>query len=179
MNYLDIIILLLLGLAAWRGFKKGLIIELFTFLALFFGLYAGIHFSDFASRWLTEDVGLTSKYVPAIAFTITFLAIGAMVYFAGKALEKVVQAVQLSVLNKLGGILFSMIKMTFFIGGGILLLQSYDERSDFIDEETKEGSLLFYPIQKLTTGTIPAFKESTIFLKNTLNDKDLLKNNNE
>lgn len=177
MNYLDIFLIGCIGFAVWTGFRKGFIIELFTFLALFFGLYAGIHFSDFAAAFLETNVGLTSKYMPVISFTITFLLIGAMVYFAGKAIEKVVKVVQLSMLNKLGGILFSVAKMTFMLGGLILLLESYDEKSDFIDEETKSGSLLYHPIQSITVFAIPAFEESTIFLKNTLKNKDLIQLN--
>jgi len=52
MNYLDIILVLPLIIGAWRGFKKGFIIELFTLLALLVGLYAGIHFSDFVAGLL-------------------------------------------------------------------------------------------------------------------------------
>lgn len=177
MNYIDIFLIGCIGYAVWTGFRKGFIIELFTFLALFFGLYAGIHFSDFAAEFLETKVGLTSEYMPVISFTITFLLIGAMVYFAGKAIEKVVKVVQLSLLNKLGGILFSVSKMIFILGGIILLLESYDEKSDFIDEETKSGSLFYNPIKSITLFAIPAFEESTIFLKNTLQNKDLIQLN--
>ena len=116
MSFLDILIFCLLGYAGWKGFKKGFIIELFTFLALFIGLYAGIHFSDFVSEFLMESMNLSpSSYLPVISFAIVFLAIGAMIYFGGKALEKVVKVVQLRLVNKLFGILFSVLKMTFII----------------------------------------------------------------
>ena len=176
MNYLDIFIIGLLGYAAWKGFKRGFIIELFTFLALFLGLYAGIHFSDYAATAMRNN-GIESEYMPTISFTVTFLLIGAMVYFTGKAIEKVVKVVQLSMLNKLGGILFSVLRMTFMLGGVILLMQSYDEKSDFIDEETKDQSLLFHPVESITTFGIPAFKESTLFLKNTLQQKEAVEDN--
>ena len=86
MNVLDILILIPIAFGIWRGFKKGFIIELFTFLALFIGLYAGIHFSDGVASFLQEKFSITSEYLPTIAFTITFLLIGAMVYFAGVAI---------------------------------------------------------------------------------------------
>lgn len=173
MNFLDILILIPLLIGAWRGFKKGFVIELFTFLALFLGLYAGIHFSDYAADFINERFEVKSENLPAIAFTVTFLIIGAMVYFAGKAIEKVIKVVQLSLFNKLGGAFFGMLKMMFFAGGVILLMQSYDEKSDIISEETKKESLLFEPIQKVTMFAIPAFEKSTIFLKNALKDKEL------
>ena len=75
MNSIDILLVIPLIYGAWKGFKHGLIIEVFTLLALFVGIYVGIHFSDFTARLLREHLGLTSKYLPIIAFTITFLAI--------------------------------------------------------------------------------------------------------
>lgn len=174
MNYLDILFVLLLAWGGWSGFKSGFIIQLFTTLALFLGLYAGVHFSDYATRVITEDFGSTSKYVPVIAFTITFLAVGAMVYFAGKTIEKMIKVVHLTPLNKIAGLAVGLLKMCFFIGAGVIILESYDERKDVIDHKTKSGSLFYYPIKTITTSTIPAFEESTIFLKNTL-DKQLPK----
>ena len=48
MVFVDILIIIPLIYAAWKGFKHGIIIEVFTLLALFVGIYAGIHFFDFA-----------------------------------------------------------------------------------------------------------------------------------
>ena len=179
MNYLDILFVLVLIWGAWNGFKSGFILQLFTTLALFLGLYAGVHFSNFATRIIVEEFGSNSEYVPVIAFTITFLAVGAMVYFAGKAIERMLKVVQLSPLNKLAGMAFGLLKMCFFIGGAVMIVESYDERNDIIDSETKESSLFYYPIKLITTSTIPAFKESTIFLKNKLETNPQKKTNSD
>ena len=72
MNVLDIVFLILIGLSGWNGFKKGFVIEIFGFLALFVGLYAGILFSDWLSRIIIEDFGSDSKYVPIISFAIIY-----------------------------------------------------------------------------------------------------------
>ena len=101
MNGIDIIIILPIIFFAWRGFKKGLIIEIFTLLALLVGIYIGINFSDFIADVLRKNVGMTSEYVPVIAFTITFLGVGAMVYFAGVMLEKAVNLAALKMVNKM------------------------------------------------------------------------------
>lgn len=170
MNFLDFIILAALAYAAWVGFKKGFIIELFTFLALFMGLYAGIHFSDWLTGLMREYLGFTSEYLPAISFTLIFLGIGAMVYFAGKTLEKVIKVVQLNLVNKLMGVLFSLLKMIFFIGAGILLLESYNQKGKLISEETREGSFLYRAARATVTACIPAFEESTLVLESILLD---------
>lgn len=148
--------------------------------ALFLGLYAGIHFSDYLAQKLLPVENQHESYVPVVAFAITFLAVGAMVYFGGKAFEKVIKVVQLSFLNKALGALFGILKMFFFVGAGILILESMDMKSDMIDEETKDGSLLYNPAKKVITGTIPAFKESTLFLQYALeSDQSVAESNVE
>jgi membrane protein required for colicin V production len=168
MNYLDILILAPLIYAAWKGFKHGFIIEVFTLLALFVGVYVGIHFSDTTAQFLREYLGITSKYLPIISFTVTFLAVGAMVYFLGKTIEKIIKITQLTPLNKFAGILFSVVKFLFFISTLFVILESYDEKIGFFPPKMKEESLLYHPVLKLSTGTIPQLKESTIYLHNLL-----------
>lgn len=173
MNLLDLLILISIGFGIYRGFKKGFIIELFTFLALLVGLYAGIHLSDGISSFLKNQFSLDSEYLPTIAFTVTFLLIGGMVYFAGIAIEKAVKVVRLGLPNRLLGAFVGGVKMLLFTGTAILLLQSYDEKSDIISDDSKSGSLLFLPVENITGICIPALKRSTIFLKNALNDEEL------
>lgn len=168
MNLFDLVFIGLIALSAWNGFKKGFVIELFSFLALFIGLYAGIMFSEFLTRVIIEDFGSTSEYVPIISFTIIFLGVGAMVYFAGIAIEKVVKVVRLSPLNKAAGLGLGALKMAFFVGAGLILTESYDERSDILSSETKDGSLLYHPLKNMTRTCIPAFDESALVLKNSM-----------
>ena len=168
MSIVDILILIPLGYAAWKGFQHGIIIEVFTLLALLVGIYAGIHFSDVTANWMKNSLGWDSEYLPAIAFTITFLGIGAMVYFAGKMIEQVVKVTNLTPINKAFGIVFAVLKMTYFVSVFFVLLESYDEKGDFLPSSMKEKSLLYNPILKVSTTTIPALKESTLFVKNAL-----------
>jgi membrane protein required for colicin V production len=168
MNSIDILLIIPLIYGAWKGFKHGLIIEVFTLLALFVGIYVGIHFSDFTARLLREYVGLNSKYLPIIAFTITFLAVGAMVFFLGKTIEKLIKITALTPLNKFAGVFFSLLKYVYMLSTLLVILESYDEKLAFFPVKVKQDSLLYSPILKVSTTTIPALKESSIFLKNAL-----------
>ena len=78
-----------------------------------------------------------------------------MVYFAGKAIERVVKLTGLTPVNKGFGVFFSVLKMIYFISVFIILIESYDEKSDFFPEKTKEESILYSPIKKVSTATIP------------------------
>ncbi len=166
MNFVDVLLLIPLLYFAYKGFKNGFIIEIFTLLALLVGIYAGIHFSDGTSKMMKDSWGFDSDYLPVIAFTLTFLAVGAMVFFGGKFLEKVVDITGLSIANKIGGVAFALLKGGYILSVIIVLVESYDEKGDFVNEETKTNSFLYNPVKNLSISTIPQLKESTIFLKN-------------
>ncbi|WP_051568683.1 CvpA family protein [Crocinitomix catalasitica] len=165
MNYLDFIFLIPIIVSAWRGFKKGLVIELFTLLALLLGIYGGIHFSDYAANFLKVQVGLDSEYLPVVSFTLTFLAIGAMVYFAGKMVEQGLKLVALGTLNKFAGMVFGITKMVFILSAILVILESYDEKSKFIPDDLKTESLLYQPLKATSLKTIPALEYSDLFRK--------------
>lgn len=168
MVFVDILIIIPLIYAAYKGFKHGLIIEIFTLLALFVGIYAGIHFSDFTAKWLRESFSWESDYLPVIAFTLTFLAVGAMVYFAGKMIEQAAKVTNLTPANKFFGILFALLKMTYFLSVFLVLLESYDDKGHFIPQKMKDDSMLYTPVSKVSTTLTPALQQSTIFIKNKL-----------
>lgn len=171
MNFIDVLIIVPLAYAGYKGFKHGLIIEVFTLLALFVGLYAGIHFSDFIADFLKRSFGWDSEYLPVISFTLVFLGIGAMVYFAGKTIEQMVKVVNLSPVNKFFGVFFGVMKMAYVVSVVIVLTESYDEKGDFFPEEKKERSLLYTPVKAISTTTIPGLSESTIFLENAFKEE--------
>lgn len=171
MNTIDILLLVPLAYAAWKGFKKGLIVELFTLLALLVGIYAGIHFSDFTAEKINGSIEMEDKYLPVVAFTLTFLVVGALIYFAGRMLEKMVELVNLSPVNKLLGVLLSLIKMVYTLSILIILVETYDERGNFIPTEQKKESKMYEPMKQVALVTIPAVEDSRIWLKNNVEEK--------
>lgn len=168
MNYLDLIFLVPLAYAAWKGFRKGFIIELFTLLAFFVGIYAGVHFSDYTAEKITGEIDVNSVYLPTIAFTLTFLVVGALVFFAGKALEKIVKLTALSPMNKMGGLVFGTLKMLLIISVVFSILESYSEKNELIAEETRRESMLYEPVKAVSLYTVPGLRASNIFIQNAL-----------
>ncbi|MGV6861634.1 MAG: CvpA family protein [Putridiphycobacter sp.] len=176
MNFLDIILLIPILIGAWKGFRKGIIIELFTLLALLVGIYSAIHFSDYMTDLITNNFDYKGEHLPIVSFVLTFLLVGAMVFFLGKAVEKIIKTVQLSMFNKLGGIVLGVIKMMFVSAMIVTVLEAIDKRDDIIDSETKKGSALYQPLKEISQTVIPAIKESRLFKNQGLIDKFLDKN---
>jgi membrane protein required for colicin V production len=165
MTTLDLFLLVPLVYGAWRGFRKGLIIEIFTLLAILVGIYMAVHFSDLVSNKINDNVGEVYSATPAIAFTLTFLAVGALIYFGGVALEKVIKVANLSVANRMLGLLFGTTKALYLLSIVLVTYQSYDPNGKLISEALRESSLLYKPIIKTSLKTIPFLNSSRLYLE--------------
>jgi membrane protein required for colicin V production len=172
MNYLDIILIILLGLAALRGLKKGLILELATLVALVLGILAGFYLSDFVSGLLEKGFDYHGKYINIISFIIVFIAVIVLVRLLARIIEKAVKAIALGFLNKLGGAIFSVLKVAFILSILIYFLDRFDESKKFIKPEARNNSFLFPVVQKLAPAFIPKMKEQIKYLSDIKNPEE-------
>lgn len=163
MNVFDIICLVVLAFAGWKAFQKGFVIEIFGILALFAGIYGGIHFSDGMAKWLNQQVEIKEEWLPAAAFTLTFLIVLIAVYFLGRMITKLLDLAALSMLNKVAGACFGLLKSALIISVVLMLIHPLNETLNFISKETKENSLLYQPLHNLSGTVIPAIKESDFY----------------
>ena len=110
MNYIDIVILLFLLYGAFRGFSKGLIIEVATLAGLILGVFIAIRYSPFTEGILKDFLNITSRYLSYIALAVTFLLVVIVVYLLGKMLTRLVDIISLGLVNKLLGTLLGIAK---------------------------------------------------------------------
>ncbi len=166
MNYIDIIIIIPLIWAGFRGFIKGAIIEVASILAFVLGIWGGIHFSDLISDWVKTYIN--DQYEPVISFSIIFIAIVVVVFVIGKMLEKVVNIAQLKFANKIAGSVFGVSKILLIWSFLIIIINQYDTRFHFIDDDVKQKSLLYNPLIELSKIVVPAVEDSNTFGGNYL-----------
>ena len=148
-NLIDIIFLIPLMLFAWSGYKKGLIIEAATLIALILGLYFAIYFSDIAAGLLNENFNINQKYVGAISFIATFVAVVFGVIAIGKMLEKVINVLLLGFLNKMAGSIFGILKGALFISILIFAFSYFGLENSVFNSESRQKSLLYEPIKSV------------------------------
>ncbi len=162
MNFIDAIIAIPILWFAYKGFTKGLIIELATLIALLLGIYIAGHFSDYTADFLRNNMDFHSKYMSIISFSITFLGIVLLVMLFGKSLEKVVNVLLLSFVNKISGALFGIIKAAFVISTLIYILGTFDAEQKLISPELQKKSLLYKPVKAIAPAVFPIIKESNV-----------------
>jgi membrane protein required for colicin V production len=106
---IDILFIIIIFLAIIQGWRKGLILALFSVFCGLAGLAAAVKLSAVLATHMKSDLHLTSRWLPVIAFTLVFVMVVLITRWAARLLEKLIRLVLLEWLNKLGGILLFII----------------------------------------------------------------------
>lgn len=161
-NYLDIILLIPLLWAAYKGFTKGLIIEVASLLGLIMAVFCSVKFSGFLAEWAKAKFEIETDFLPIVCFIILFFATLLAIMGLAKLLEKVVNIAALGIPNKILGAAFSMVKALFIIGVFIVITETFDKTFDFLPNETKENSMVYQQLLKGIKYIMPFLKEIEI-----------------
>ena len=155
MNKIDVILALPLIWGAFIGFKKGLILELASFVGLILGIYGAIKFSDFTAQQLTKYVEVSAEWLGLISFILTFIGIVVSVFLLAKLLDKTLKLVALGFVNRLLGLLFGSLKYLLIVSTLIYFFENLNTKFEFVEKDFDKGSLLYKPIKT----TMYPFKE--------------------
>lgn len=161
MNTLDLCILAFLCIGSFLGWRKGLVMELFTFGSLIAGVYFAFHSSDAVARYFLADK-YDGALVPFLSFLIVFILVVILVRFLGKLFEKFVAFVWLSIFNKILGALVGILKWGLFAGCALLLLGPIDPKNKVVPVQTKESSVLYPLVMDYTTTIVPGIKNTLL-----------------
>ena len=171
MNYLDIIIVIILFLFGFKGFRKGLIIEVVTLLAFAIGIYGAMHFSDFTAAHLQEVMEINPEYLNTIAFVLTFILLVIVVNLIGKAITNLVKAMNLSFWNKLGGFLFGAAKGVLLCSILVMVLSNF-QLIGVLKSEVREQSKLYPYIEETVPYVYRGFDLVKDYAKEVLPDAE-------
>lgn len=140
MNLLDLIILVPLLLFAFRGFKTGLVRELFGVAGLVLAVFFAFQYMGELSVYLRVQLETEIAFVPYFSFGIIFLlvmlAIQILIYFV----EGVLKITFLSLPNRLFGSAFGALKVGLVISVILLLFSGFSLPEDEVITES-----VFYP----------------------------------
>ena len=159
---IDIIFAIIIVLAVIKGFQKGLIVALFSFVAFFIGLAAALKLSAVVAGYLGKSVNISNQWLPIISFAVVFIIVIILVRLGAKMIEKSVQAVMLGWLNRVGGIIFFLaIYITIF---SVLLF--YAVQLNLLQPETINKSVSYEYVQPWGPKVINAIGQVIPIFKN-------------
>ena len=159
---LDIIVAIILILAIIKGYQRGLIVGVFSLLAIIIGLAAAIKLSAVVAGYIGKAVKLSDQWLPVLSFAVVFLVVLLLVRLGAKAIQRTVEIGMMGWINRLGGIIFYIaIYIAIF---SIVLF--YAEQMNLLQPETKQKSVTYSYIYPLGPKTINAIGSIIPIFKN-------------
>ncbi len=112
---LDILLMILLGIAVFKGYRSGFVVAVFSFLGVFIGLVAAVKFSALAAGWLQNTTSVTGAWLPFLSFALVMVCVIILVRLGAKMIQSALELVLLGWVNKLSGmLLYAVLYLTVY-----------------------------------------------------------------
>jgi len=136
--------------------------EAATFVAFFLGVWGGMHLSEGMTTLIHKWTDSTSPYIPLISFALVFVGILAAVFGVAKLVEKFVEKIALSLVNKLLGGAIGTVKFILILSVLFFVVDKLEKNIEIIPAAMKDKSLLYRPVAKVAPMIIPGLVESKL-----------------
>ena len=158
---IDFITLILLVLAVWKGYRRGLIVAIFSFVAILVGLAAAVKLSVVMASWLAENTNISARWLPFISFIAVMIIVIIIIQLVARLIQASVELISLGWLNRLAGIVFYL--AIYLLIYSIVLF--YLTRMGILKESTIDSSGTYGLIEpfgpkavEMVGSIIPVFK---------------------
>jgi len=155
MNYIDLVLAILILIAAVRGFLKGFVFEIASLAAIILGIWGGIHFSHYTAEFVTLHFGWHSEYLWLVSFIIIFILIALIIHMLGNILKSILDACAMGFINKLAGMIFGILKAAFILSIVLILFDTVDVKAHILPETIKKESKVYEPLRTFAPGIFP------------------------
>jgi membrane protein required for colicin V production len=140
LSKIDIVILIITLIGAWRGYKDGFLMGLITLLALVLGLFLAFKFTGEGMEFLQEEFHADKETLPYITFFLIFVGVVILVTWLGKAMRKSIDKTFLGRVDEICGSLLGAFKTLFMISVALWIADSFKHS---LSNEWTEGSYLY------------------------------------
>ena len=103
--FIDIIFLVMMLIAVFKGYSKGFIVALFSIAGFIIGLAAALKLSAFVAEKLSGTFNASGKWLSVLSFLLVFIGVVLLVRLGAKLLQSSIEMVMLGWVNRIAGIL--------------------------------------------------------------------------
>ena len=159
MNILDIILLICLIPAIVQGFRKGFISQVMAIVSVIAGVWLSVRAAAPVSEWLGQYIQGSDQVLKIISFALIFIGVALALGALCRILEGMMKLIMLEWLNKVLGMLLSLLNACLIIGLVIMAFCSLNNTFNIVSEETLSQSVLFPPLKQMAYTVSPYLKE--------------------
>lgn len=158
MNIIDAIILICLIPALIQGLRKGFISQAVSIVSLVVGIWASAHFAEIVTAWISRYITASEQILKIVAFALILVAVFIALGLIGRLLESILKFAFLGWVNKLLGVVFSLLKAFLIIGLIIILFSSLNSNLGLVKPEILTDSVLYQPMKEMADAVFPFIK---------------------
>lgn len=124
MNVLDIILVVILLIFVWKGFRAGLVGSIISFLGVLFSIWLGTHYMEMAGRWLISALNIDNvALVNILGFIGIFIAVNITVAILVLIINKVFHIIPfIDLVNKLMGAVVGLLAGILAVSAFVYLM---------------------------------------------------------
>lgn len=141
---IDLISAILLVLAIFKGYRQGVIVAAFSFVALIMGVAAAMKLSVAVAHYLAAR-DFNSKWLSFLSFLLVLIAVIVIVKLVARLIQKLAEAVLMGWLNRICGILLFV--FLYFTVYSVILF--YAQKMGLTGPDTLEKSVTYPYIKRL------------------------------
>ena len=161
MEIIDWIIIGVVAVGTVLGFSKGALKQVATLVGLVAGLLLARALYLQVGERMAVELGTSATIAQIIAFFLIWILVPIALLWVASLLTRVLEVVNLGILNRLVGALVGGIKYALIASLVVQLIQFIDPGDRLISKDIKKKSALYYPIKEVGDKVVPTFKNVT------------------
>lgn len=147
MSTFDFFLALPILWGAFQGFRKGLLLELVSLVALVLAILGGLKLLDSALPVMEDFIGDAHGLLPYVTFLVVFVGIILLIHLGGIILKKAIDFTPFGLFDNVLGSILGALKWCVALS---LLLYVSDMAGISVSKDTADASMV-YPVVLKTT----------------------------
>jgi membrane protein required for colicin V production len=164
---LDLIIIVILAIGVYEGFKDGLFIGILSIVAFVFALILAFHLMNWGAEFLSQRVEQMTFMLPFVAFMLIFLGVILIIRGLGFLVKKTLDFTILGSVDNIAGGILGLFKTVFILSLFIWIADSFEFS---VPKKWIKDSNLYAYIEPVAPVTIDALDDYAPIVKSTVVD---------
>ena len=159
--FLDLLFAIFIVLAVVKGYQRGLVVGLFSLVAVIIGLVAAMKLSAVVAGYIGSTIKVSEQWLPVISFIVVFILVILLIRLGANAIERTIEVAMLGLVNKIGGIILYVVIYTVVFS----VLLFYAEQLRLLQPDTIRKSVVYSYVQPWGPRVINAIGSAIPFFR--------------
>lgn len=162
MEPLDIFLIICLACCLIDGVRKGFVAQVFAIASLWLAAFLSFRFSETLCARLRPLTDISPTVLNVVSFTVIIIVTIVLMYLLGRLVSGLFKLVLLGWLDRMLGIVFSLIWGSLVLGLVIMLFDTLNGCMNLVSRETLDASAVYCSLKNLAYSVFP-FMKSLMF----------------